>query len=115
MATDSSRTSVFMGFLWDTGKVVKSTWKINTFGQKEPVIVSVTGKNNCEFKIEEDECKRILNKVIGCKNLPSLRIGGEVENSCATWVLDPIGDLQGECIPIPGLATWCRLIQLFAG
>lgn len=79
------------------------------------VIVSVTGKNNCEFKIEEDECKRILNKVVGCKNLPSLRIDGEVESNCATWVLDPIENLQGECIPIPRLATWCMLIQIFAG
>lgn len=79
------------------------------------VMVSVTGKNKCEFKIEEDECKRILNKVVGCTKTPLLRIGGEVESNCATWVLDPIENLQGECIPIPGLATWCRLIQFFAG
>lgn len=81
------------------------------------VIVGVAGKNNCEFAIKEKDCKRILNKVVGCKAYSAslLRIGGEVESNCAVWTLDPIENLMGDCIEIPILKEWCELTQFFAG
>ncbi|KAJ5442294.1 Peptidoglycan-binding Lysin subgroup [Penicillium cf. griseofulvum] len=81
------------------------------------VIVGVAGKNNCKFAIEEKDCKRILNKVVGCKAYSAslLRIGGEVESNCAVWSLDPIENLMGECMDIPVLKQWCQLVQFFAG
>ncbi|KAL4937116.1 hypothetical protein BDV06DRAFT_227257 [Aspergillus oleicola] len=79
------------------------------------VIVGVRGKNKCEFEIEEDDCKRILNKVVGCRPGGSLlRIGGEVESNCAVWTLDPVENLHGECIPIPAFEAICALIDFFA-
>ncbi|KAL2784674.1 hypothetical protein BJX66DRAFT_348146 [Aspergillus keveii] len=79
------------------------------------VIVGVVGKNNCEFTIEEDDCKRILNKVVGCRPGGSLlRIGGEVESNCALWTLDPVENLHGDCIPIPIFDAVCQLLDIFA-
>ena len=78
-------------------------------------MVSVLGKNNCEFTIEHDDCRRILNKVVGCRPGGSLlRIGGTVESNCAVWNLDPQEDLHGDCIPIPIFEAFCELIDIFA-
>ncbi|KAG7117994.1 Glucan 1 like protein [Verticillium longisporum] len=79
--------------------------------------VGVTGKNNCEFTIRAQECKDILNQVVGCKPYSAslLRIGGYVENNCAVWNLDPDASLDGECppIPIPFLRFFCAAKRVF--
>ncbi|EEY19831.1 glucan 1,3-beta-glucosidase [Verticillium alfalfae VaMs.102] len=79
--------------------------------------VGVTGKNNCEFTIRAQECKDILNEVVGCKPYSAslLRIGGYVENNCAVWNLDPDASLDGECppIPIPLLRLFCAAKRVF--
>jgi hypothetical protein len=103
---------------WADGKTIRN----NDFLQvRAPgdflsnVIVGVVGKNNCEFTIKEDDCKRILNKVVGCHPGGSLlRIGGEVESNCAIWTLDPIENLHGDCIPIPIFEAVCQLLDFFA-
>jgi hypothetical protein len=103
---------------WADGHVIKD----NDFLQANRpgdflsgVLVSVVGKNKCEFEIEAEDCKRILNKVVGCRPGGSLlRIGGKVESNCATWTLDPFEDLHGECIPIPLFMAICRIIDFFA-
>jgi hypothetical protein len=103
---------------WADGRVIKN----NDFLQANlpgdflsGVIVSVVGKNDCMFKIEENDCKRILNKVVGCRPGGSLlRIGGKVESNCAVWTLDPIEDLHGACIPIPLFEAICQVIDFFA-
>lgn len=80
------------------------------------IVVGVTGKNNCVFTIREQECKDILNMVVGCKPYSAslLRIGGYVENNCATWILDPNTSLEGDCPPIPILEAFCLVADVFA-
>ncbi|KAH8895965.1 pectin lyase-like protein [Thozetella sp. PMI_491] len=78
------------------------------------IVVGVVGKNNCEFTIKAQECKDILNMVVGCRISALLRIGGYVENNCAVWTLDPNASLNGECPPIPVLELFCLVADVIA-
>ncbi|KAK5654488.1 hypothetical protein OQA88_7116 [Cercophora sp. LCS_1] len=62
--------------------------------------VGVCGRNKCEFTVTNDECRRVFEKVVGCREGINLyRSGGYVDSNCAQWTLDPNStpELSNDC------------------
>lgn len=75
------------------GQKIGGTGGLERFSFSQPIMgikvdMEVIGRNGCEFTVEREECRRIMEKAIEC-NKPGLRYGGYVESNCARWVIDP--------------------------